>query len=130
MRVSFDFDSTLDRESVQSFAKELLDKGFEVWVVTTRHSNDVAKELFGSENHNKDLFKVVDKLGINRNNIHFTNHEDKWPFLKTMDFAFHLDDDWVELRLIQKNVKGTTAVSSFGTSNWKNKCLKAIIKKL
>ena len=33
--VSFDFDSTLSRKDVQEYAKELLERGIDVWVVTT-----------------------------------------------------------------------------------------------
>ena len=37
-----------------------------------------------------------------------------------------IDDDWVELELIQKHVKGTVAISSFGNPKWKHKCIKAL----
>ena len=33
-KVSFDFDSTLDRKDVQRFAKQLIDDGYEVWIKT------------------------------------------------------------------------------------------------
>jgi len=36
MKVSFDFDGTLEFKNVQDYAKQLLDEGVEVWVVTTR----------------------------------------------------------------------------------------------
>jgi restriction endonuclease Mrr len=39
-KISFDFDSTLDREDVQEFAKELVEKGHDVWITTSRFSND------------------------------------------------------------------------------------------
>jgi len=36
MKVSFDFDGTLEQKEVQEYAKQLLEEGIEVWVVTTR----------------------------------------------------------------------------------------------
>lgn len=119
-KVSFDFDSTLSREKIELFAKELVDKGFEVWIVTTRKDDEHAP----NPEWNKDLYEAAKRCGIT--NIHFTNMKDKWEFLKGKDFIFHIDDDWVELKQIQKNVKGTVAISSFGNPKWKHKCIKAI----
>lgn len=39
MKVSFDFDGTLEPPIVQQYAKELIEKGIEVWVVTSRSKN-------------------------------------------------------------------------------------------
>ena len=44
MKVSFDFDHTLSRKDVQTFAKELVNEGHEVWIVTSRFSDEAAKE--------------------------------------------------------------------------------------
>ena len=121
-KVSFDFDSTLDKDSIERFAKELVDKGFEVWIVTTRLSNHVAP----SAAWNEDLYNTAIRCGIKFNNIHFTNGADKWLFLKDKDFEFHIDDDWVELKLIRKHIKETAAISSFGNPKWKHQCIKSI----
>jgi hypothetical protein len=43
-KVSFDFDSTLSRDDVQEFTSELINLGFDVWVVTSRFSNEIAEE--------------------------------------------------------------------------------------
>ena len=53
--------------------------------------------------------------------------EDKWLFMKDKNFIWHLDDDWVELNLINKNLN-TVGISVFGNENWRNKCEK-ILKK-
>ena len=121
-KVSFDFDSSLSIQNIEDFAKELVDKGFEVWIVTTRKDNDNAP----SAHWNDDLFNTAIRCGIDFKNIHFTNMKDKWKFLKDKGFTFHIDDDWVELELIQKHVKGTVAISSFGNPKWKHKCIKAL----
>ena len=58
MKVSFDFDSTLSRKDVQKFAKELIDKGIDVHIVTSRSS---FKQL-DEEGYNDDLYEVADNL--------------------------------------------------------------------
>jgi hypothetical protein len=121
-KVSFDFDSTLDKPSIQTFAKQLVNKGFEVWIVTTRLDNTNAP----SHRWNDDLMDVARDVGIRLENIHWTNGADKWMFIKNKDFEFHIDDDWYELRMIQKNIKKTKAISSFGNPKWKLKCVKAL----
>ena len=37
-KVSFDFDGTLDREDVQEIVKDLLARGYEVFVTTLRYN--------------------------------------------------------------------------------------------
>ena len=125
-RVSFDFDSTLDRPKIEQFAKQLVDEGFEVWIVTTR----LGPEKAPSPRWNDDLFATAERCGIELSNIYFTNGHDKWIFLKDKNFIFHIDDDFVELKMIQKHIKTTAAVSSWANSKWKIKCERAIKKYL
>ena len=127
MKVSFDFDSTLDIPSVQKFAKKLVRKGVEVWIVTSRVS-----ERWGNPNWNKDLFKIAEDIGIKTNHIHFTEGSDKWIYLKGKDFLFHLDDCVIELSMI-KDFTDCTPLCHFdwgikygGKLNWKNRALKII----
>jgi len=44
MKVSFDFDGTLSKKDVQKFAKELVEEGHEVWIVTSRFSNEAVAD--------------------------------------------------------------------------------------
>jgi hypothetical protein len=120
-KVSFDFDSTLDRPFVQEFAKEMIERGLEVWIVTSRPEKYEGKWVNFDPN-NDDLFKVADELGIPRNRIHFTNHQLKADFFReNKGFLWHLDDDWVELRHINSETK-TKGISCFGSGDWKRKC--------
>lgn len=125
--VSFDFDSTLSLQSVQDYATSLIKRGYDLWVVTSRHPDgaDPKYKIRGMwiEIDNSDLFKVTDYLGINRDQIIFTSHELKSEVMNEMglNFLFHLDDDWVELNHINRETK-TKGVSCFGTSGWKQKC--------
>jgi hypothetical protein len=121
MKLSFDFDSTLDRPSVQMYAKQLMDDGHEVWICTTRTS----PETHANPSWNDDLFLVSDKLGIPRSQIIFTNHELKYDFLKDKGFLWHLDDDWIELNELNRNTD-IRGISVWGQTNWKKKCDKLL----
>ncbi len=134
LRVSFDFDETLSREYVQSYARELVERGIEVWIVTSRFGDDERYKSFFQTTTpvdltNKDLFETAARLGIPKERIHFTDMDDKWPFMKYYhEFLWHLDDDWLENKNILKNTK-TKAINSLG-SNWKGKCERIIKKKM
>lgn len=121
--VSFDFDSTLDKKTVQEYAQDLINRGIDVWICTSRFSPENAP----NKEWNDDLFKIADELEIPRDNIVFTNYADKCEFLKDTNFIWHLDDDWIELKEINKQTK-TLGISVFGNTNWKNKC-ERILKK-
>jgi hypothetical protein len=76
-----------------------------------------------------DLEMMKDIKGIPPERVHFTDMDDKWPFLKFFgDFLWHLDDDWIENKDILKNTQ-TKAISSIG-ANWKSKCERLIKKKM
>lgn len=122
-KISFDFDGTLDRKHIQQYAKYLVKSGFEVWIVTSRFDKEhyIKQFQIQIENDiNNDLFKAADELGIKRQNIHFTNMENKYLFFIDKDFIFHLDDDWTENKNILKYTK-TKGIDSL-CSSWKQKC--------
>jgi len=88
---------------VQHIAKLLIKAGHEVHIVTSRYE-DTAKYVMADciGQCHVDLFRVSDRLGIKRENIHFMNMKDKYHFfLENPDFVFHLDDDVKEILLIQ-----------------------------
>ena len=96
IKVSFDFDSTLSKPNIQEYAKSLIEKGIEVHIVTDRFE-DTTRCAYTNEY----LFNVVNKLGINKNNIHFLNMTDKYKFfLNNPDFIWHLDDDDIAMEFI------------------------------
>ena len=99
MKVSFDFDSTLSRKDVQEFAKQLVNEGHEVWIVTSRFDDESAleKNWHWVRGQNKTVFDVAQFCGIKPENIKFTCMESKSIFLKDKGFAFHVDDDPIEL---------------------------------
>jgi len=102
MKVSFDFDNTLSIRDVQRFAKELVAEGHEVWIVTSRVSDEMANDYpvdFKNRvlTSNRKLFRVADNVGINREHIIFCNFAVKLASIAGQGFAFHLDDDSDEL---------------------------------
>ena len=91
MKISFDFDGTLEHEDVQEYAAELIGRGIEVWVVTTRWDEN-HKHKYPMNATLNDLWEVVDRLGIPRWHVRFTCMEWKATYLKGTNFVWHLDD--------------------------------------
>lgn len=104
-KISLDFDSTLDREDVQEVATNLINKGYDVYIVTSRQCTESALKLghHWVERQNCDLYAVAEKCGIKRENIIFTEHVDKIVYLKDKGFLLHLDDDVDELIKISES---------------------------
>lgn len=121
MKVSFDFDSTLTLTSVQVYAKQLVERGFEVWIVTSRMG-------FGKEPNatwNDDLFEVAEMVGIKKENIHFCCMDNKSEFLKDKGFIFHIDDDNIELSFVKTDTD-VKPIYLFGNKKWRIDCENAI----
>jgi hypothetical protein len=135
MKVSFDFDHTLSRKDVQTFAKQLVDDGHEVWIVTSRFSDEAAKEKkwHWIEGQNQKLFDVAEDCGIKKENIQFTCMESKSVFLKDKGFIFHLDDDDIELMDIFESNKfdqGKCFPVHVDHFEWKETCQNILKKNL
>ncbi len=122
-KVSFDFDGTLSRDSVQLYAKELLKRNFKVWICTARFGLENAP----SETWNDDLYEIADRIGIPRNQIQFCNMRDKYHFFQDKDFLWHLDDDAWEVGQINRLTK-TKAINLSSSHPWKHKCERIIQK--
>jgi len=101
-RVSFDFDDTLTREDVQEYAKELISKGVEVFVVTKRY-DELHKHLWADNPTNDDLWEVTNRLGIPERNVIFTNVQPKSKVLLGSNVLWHLDDTVEVLHDIHRN---------------------------
>lgn len=97
MKVSFDFDNTLSKTEVQDFAKSLISKNIEVWIVTARYDDDNYHKVWYKYGSNISLYDVANRLGISRDRIKFMNMESKSKFLNGKGFIWHLDDDYIEL---------------------------------
>ena len=118
-RVSFDFDATLNINVVGDYAKELVSRGIDVWVTTSRMDN-----IQGNPNWNDDLFAEVFRLGLDLTKVHFTNIERKCDYFKRVDsdFIWHLDDDWQEITEIKASEIPIIGITHFGNPDWKEQC--------
>ena len=123
MKISFDFDSTLSKPSVQEYAKKLIDAGHEVCIITTRYE-DVNRYWFTASHY--DLETVAEKLGIT--DITFTNMVDKYHEIKSKGIQLHFDDDFREHETIQKYTDCRTI--QIKKSRWKEKADKIINEEL
>jgi hypothetical protein len=118
--VTFDFDNTLSRQSVQQYALELMSREVDVWVLTSRY-DELHKHRYEPNPTNDDLWEVVEGLGIPRWRVRFTCREPKANYLKGTEVACHIEDDtneFMEARKIKSNVP-MIFVDSF---DWKDQC--------
>jgi hypothetical protein len=125
-KVSFDFDGTLEFSNVQSYAKQLLNDGFEVWVVTTRYDEN-HKHLYPSNATLDDLWEVVDRLGIPRHHVRFTCMEWKCTYLDNTPFLWHLDDNIQELKEATK-MGCSVPIVDVEANGWQDICNDIIAK--
>jgi hypothetical protein len=117
MNVSFDFDETLTTYSGMTYARELIERGYDVWVCTARFENP-RNIVFGDNSY---VYRLCEEIGINKDRIIFMDQVCKYHFFKTHnDFLFHLDNEWEEINMInqEKDVKGIWFVGS----GWKEQC--------
>ena len=91
MRISYDFDDTLSTSKGQEMAINDIKKGNEVLILTARNERD-----------NEEVFKVADRIGIKRSNIHFTNGKDKWSFVIRLKIDKHIDNNKEQVDKINK----------------------------
>lgn len=119
-KVSFDFDGTLEFDNVQKYAKELIDRGIEVWVVTTRWDEN-HKHKYPMNATLDDLWEVVDKLGIPRWHVRFTCMQWKSTYLKGTNFVWHLDDNPTEFKMAKQEEVNVPMID-VDSSDWMYKC--------
>lgn len=127
MKVSFDFDETLEYQYVQDYARELIERGIDVHIVTSRFGdNDKYQKFFHTNTNvditNVDLWKISKNLGIPDDNVHFTNMTPKWNFFENhRDFIWHLDDNTIENIDINEYTK-IKGIDVLNNQHWRRKC--------
>ena len=133
MKVSFDFDGTVENENVQQYAKELIKRGVEVWIVTTRYdANHVHKWLDKFPDAEWALIYSQhggDTLGIPRHHVRFTCMEKKHTYLDGTNFVWHLDDNPEELSYAKANHCNVPMIM-VTDPNWKDQCNQIISERL
>ena len=137
IKLSFDADGTLlAKPYLQEYARELISRGFEVWIVTARYDSEerytedfkIKYNILSIKDEHKYLFDVAERCGITTDHIKFMNMNLKSEFFIDRDFLWHLDDDQFECNDINKNTN--TVAIQCNSSNWKHKCERLIKKKL
>jgi hypothetical protein len=141
-RVSFDFDGTLNRPEVEAYARELLQRGVDVWIVTSRfdanhrHKYPIhfpgeswVEEVMSMKDSNQDLWEVVDRLGIPRHHVRFTCMERKHIYLHQTHFTWHLDDNPLEFITAAEFGCSVTFVD-VKEEHWKKQCDHLLQKQL
>jgi len=124
-KVSFEFDSTLDLRVVQEYAKDLINRGLEVWIITSRYSTEEAIRINLHRDWNMDILKVAKELGIPNERIIYTNMELKSETIEGMDLLWHLDDDSIELDFINEGTQ-CVGVERGRKNDWRKECEKLI----
>lgn len=119
--ITFDFDQTLSKPHIQEYAKELIDEGYEVWVVTARFDELHKHSYVDVTWNNEDLWEVVDRIGLPRWKVRFMNMRPKYEYLQGTKAIWHLDDDHEELFDIKNNKLKTIGIQ-VNSGSWKQKC--------
>jgi translation elongation factor EF-1alpha len=129
-KISLDFDYTLSRKDVQEFAKKLVNLDFDVWIVTSRFSNEEAllRGFYGADKKNKEIYDIAELCGIKKENIVFTNKIDKINYLKDKNFTIHLDDDIDELMAILESGDLCKPIN-VNYFDWENACMEILENK-
>jgi len=90
-KVSLDFDDVLTTDSGKELAKQLLNDGLSVYIVTRR------SELFGSP-----VYKLAESLNIPVNKVYFTGGYLKWDTIKRLNISKHWDSNENEIDKINE----------------------------
>ena len=80
-KVSFDFDDTLTKKSVQAKARQLINKGVVVYVISARHEIG-------------NMYNITDSLGIQRSRVFATgSNKAKVLKIKSLGITKHYDNN-------------------------------------
>lgn len=90
MRISFDYDGTLNKKAYRDIAKIALKDGHEVYVVTARHDDNL-----------DDVKKVAEAIGIKLSNVYATNGRDKVDTIKKLRINLHYDNNPDQVKMIK-----------------------------
>jgi len=92
MRISIDYDNCLSQPKVQELAKQLIARGHDVFILTSRFDS-VCRLKFPDLASNEDLYQTAEEVGIKTYRIAFTNQQKKWIWLLDTGIKIHIDDD-------------------------------------
>lgn len=121
IKVSFDYDDTLDRQTVHDYAIELKERGIDVWICTNRPNDDDAS----TPHWNLDVHKSAREIGIPKRNIIYMNLTEKYKHFNGKDFLWHLDDSFDDADKISAHTN-TKGIRYYSKGNWLEQCEKLL----
>lgn len=99
---SFDFDGTLnDSEGLQRYCAHLVKNGHTVKILTRRYG----PEANYKEDEHTYVYYLASELGVQKENVHFTNRKLKYEFVDQLGIQAHIDDDVMDCRYIKMETK-------------------------
>lgn len=130
MRISFDFDGTLEDDfdgtinkqklEIQNLAKKYISDGHEVFIITKRYNKDNYRLGLGNE-HLK-VYSLANDLGID--NVYFTNREMKFSHIIGLNINIHFENDSYEVDIINQVCKerliNCLVVDVENNTNWRD----------
>lgn len=123
LKISFDFDGTLENKEVQKVAKDLIQLGYQICILTTRYSDP--KNYYFPVSHD-DLYRVAKELGITE--INFTEYQFKSGFIDKFGIDVHLDDNYDDEVSVINAKCMAKAVGYHPRIDWEGNLYKAIEK--
>ena len=123
--VSFDYDDTLTLPHVNDYARELINKGVDVWITTYRYSPEYSFSRGVVDTMSNDIFKGVEELGLSSDKIIFTNRKSKTLYLPK-ECIWHLDDFEDGINVINNDPNIKCKGVWLYEDNWKEMCEKLL----
>lgn len=97
MRISFDFDGTLETAKGKELAKRKIAEGNDVYIITARQEATMSKSVY----------ELAKELNIPRLHVYFTNGQDKWKTIKRLNIDTHYDNNQEQITKIKENTDTT-----------------------
>jgi hypothetical protein len=110
MKISFDFDGTLDdefggqiinnqKEEIQNLAKKYIQEGHDVCIITKRYSPEF-KDM-GLKDEYLSVYHLAKELGIDK--VYFTNRQMKFSYIISLGIDIHFENSQYEVDLINQS---------------------------
>jgi hypothetical protein len=100
LKIAFDYDDTLTDPLLFAFASRLINKGHDVWIITSRvcyesyveNCRSIGVMPLSETSRNQDLRKMSQRLGV-QNKILYTDGHSKVEFFNQYGFDLLFDDE-------------------------------------
>ena len=120
-RISVDFDGCLSEKHVQNTVREIIAKGYDVFILTSRNDGILRIDYSHEYGTNEVVYKVASEVGVKTWKVCFTNQTSKAKYLANTKIQIHIDNDPKELEAIRTltKVKGfNSTLANFEETLW------------